>query len=164
MATRLITLIFALLLLSGPARAHDEMPGSVLPYAKYLHIVAEEAGKKGLPIMIMFVADDCPYCKTAKEEFIRPMMKSGEYENKVFIRLIEIDRVEEITDFQGNKTTMEKFAQSHNVSFTPYVKIFDSKGNELVKPIVGITSVDFYGLFLDNAIEDALEKLRTQTR
>ncbi|MDH5191061.1 MAG: thioredoxin fold domain-containing protein [Gammaproteobacteria bacterium] len=163
MAIRLITLVFSLLFLAGLAQAHDERPGSVLPYAKNLQITAEDAIKQRLPIMIMFVTDDCPYCKTAKEEFIRPMILSGEYDDKVLIRLIEIDRTDEIIDFLGKHTTMVDFASKHKAHFTPYVKFFDGKGNEIAKPIIGITNKDYYGMFIDDAIESALEKLR-QTR
>lgn len=132
----------------------------LLPFASNLQTDGELANEKHLPIMIMFVADDCPYCTTAKEDFISPMIKSGEYDDKVIIRLVEIDSADTITDFQGNRTTMEDFAENEKVNFTPYVKLYNAEGKELVKPIVGISSKDFYGMFLDDAIENAGEKLR----
>jgi len=157
MRQHLIYLLFLTIFLNGYAWAKGDMPA--LPVIHDLQADGHTSQSRKIPIMIMFVADDCPFCKTAKQDFIRPMLKSGEYDDKVIIRIIEIDGVDTMIDFQGNKTTMKEFSQNQKVNFTPYVKIFNADGKELVKPIIGISNKDYYGVFLDDAIESAGKKL-----
>ncbi len=158
---RLIHLLFLAVFLVPNGWAQGDIPNvDLLPFARNLQTDGEVANKAHLPIMIMFVSDDCPYCSSAKEDFIKPMLKSGEYNDKVIIRLVEIDGGDTITDFHGNQTTMADFATSEKVNFMPYVKFYNAAGKELVQPIVGISNKDYYGMFLDDAIEDAGKQLR----
>ena len=42
----------------------------------------------------------------------------------------------------------------------PAIKFYDSWGNTLTEPLVGIVSPDFYGGSLDQRIDEALAKVR----
>ncbi|MEJ2655267.1 MAG: hypothetical protein P8Z69_08205, partial [Acidihalobacter sp.] len=52
------------------------------------------------------------------------------------------------------------FARRYHVSFTPTVLLLDAKGRLLAKPLVGLTTEDFYGAFLDEAIDEAVARMR----
>ena len=158
---RLIHLLFfAVILVSNGWAQEDTSTEIALPFVSNLQTDGTHASKKQLPIMIMFVSDECPFCLTAKEDYIIPMIISGEYEDKVIIRLVDIDSSDLLTDFHGNKMTMETFSNKQKINFTPYVKFFTAEGTELVKPIIGISNKDYYGVFLDDAIESAGNELK----
>jgi thioredoxin-related protein len=158
MRQHLIYLLFLSIFLISHAWAKGDMP--TLPIMHDLQADGHISQSKKIPVMIMFVADNCPFCITAKQDFIHPMIKSGDYDDKVIIRFIEIDGTDTMIDFQGNQITMEEFSKRQKINFTPYVKFFNAEGKELVKPIIGISNKDYYGVFLDDAIESAIEKLR----
>ena len=158
---RLIYLLFIAVFLSSGVWAQSDINHIVsVPIVKNLQADGRLANEKRVPIMVMFSSEDCPHCHAVIEEFLEPMIKSGEYVDNVIIRKLEIDGSDIITDFHGKRMSMETFTQHYKVNFTPYIKFFDSNGNELVKPIIGITSGDFYGQFLDDAIKQAASKLR----
>ena len=90
---------------------------------------ARDAGKQG--ILIMFEMDECPFCHFMKQNVLsRPEVQA--YYREHFLNLhIDIEGDVEITDFQGNPTTMKKFAAEHRVRATPVFQFFDLDG----KPI-----------------------------
>ena len=51
----------------------------------------------------MFGTDECPYCKLLKEDFLIPMLISGDYTDKVILREAHIAAGAIITDFSGKK-------------------------------------------------------------
>ena len=57
-------------------------------------------------------------------------------------------------------TTQAQFAMRYRVQMVPTVMLFDAQGNVLATPLVGLTTVDFYGGYLDQAIDEAVSKVR----
>lgn len=90
---------------------------------------ARDAGKKG--IMIMFEMDECPFCHRMRQTVLsRPDVQ--QYYKDNFLNLhIDIEGDVEITDFQGNPTTMKQFAAVHRVRATPVFQFFDLQGNPI---------------------------------
>jgi len=64
---------------------------------------AHQAMEEKLPLLIMFSAEHCPYCVTVKEEFLKPMLRSGEYTDKVLIRRVELDSRQVLKGLKGEK-------------------------------------------------------------
>ena len=51
-----------------------------------------EAGPAALNVpVVLFSASHCGYCTIIKEEFLKPMLLSGDYVDKVLIRKLVID-------------------------------------------------------------------------
>jgi hypothetical protein len=69
-----------------------------------------------------------------------------------------------LTDFGGRTTTHSAFARTRRVKLTPTLDFLDDRGNRLVDPIVGVRLPDFYGTFIDRAIDESIAKLRTETQ
>ena len=65
-----------------------------------------------------------------------------------------------VVDFKGDATTHRKLAATYRVKLTPTIWFVDGDGNVLHKPIVGLTTPDYYGYYLDRAIEESLKKVR----
>ena len=122
--------------------------------------LASHSDEKRLPILLMFSAEHCTYCERLEEDFLKPMLRSGEYEDKVLIRKIKIDGYGNIVDFDGKQVSIDAFASRYHVYVTPTVAFLDSTGAQLAPKRVGLSTPDFYGGYLDQSINAALDVLR----
>lgn len=127
---------------------------------KDLKAVGKHADNKRMPILLMFSAEGCHYCMRVENEFLKPMLLSGDYGDRVLIRQMKIDSFDKIRDFEGKKVTAADFADRYNVFVTPTVVFIDGDGVELAEKRVGLTTPDFYGGYLDQSINEALNILR----
>ena len=141
--------------LSAPTWAAD------LPAASDLRADGERAGRERLPILMFFASHGCSYCYEVEENYLKPRIASGEYRTKTIVRVVYTDSPRSLQDFSGRKTDHAAFARRYGVMFTPTVKLVDAEGVELSPSLVGLTTRDFYGFYLDEAINGALTKLRS---
>ena len=147
-----ITLLILLGLLSLPLAVHS---GPSVPLARDLQ---NEFTSRQLPLMLVFSAEHCPYCELLEEEFLKPMLISGDYSDKVIIRKVELD-YGTLIDFKGQRTTGSELADHYDVSVTPTTLFLDAHGRELTKRKVGVGTVEFFGGELDQSIDRARAKL-----
>ncbi|VAW94733.1 hypothetical protein MNBD_GAMMA22-1624 [hydrothermal vent metagenome] len=120
---------------------------------------AKIAKQKQVPILLLFTQQSCGFCEVVRSDFLRPMLLNREYDNRVLIRQIEYDG-DDVVGFDGKKISMDNFMLPYNVGFTPTVLFLDSSGAELTEQLVGITTVYYYGGFIDDNIALALKKIR----
>lgn len=111
--------------------------------------------------MLEVSASYCEYCELLEEEFIKPMLRSGDYD-AVLIRKIDMDSYYEITDFSGEESTPGDFTRHLKVTLTPTLLFFDGHGNEVSPRVLGINSLDLYGGYLDDSIQAGLKKISLQ--
>ncbi len=155
-------LLFTLLLqLSLSVSADDDLPYVEIKTVTDFSQLAETARTKDKIIMLEVSASDCDYCELLEEEFIKPMLRSGDY-NEVLIRKIEMDSVDTIKDFFGKATNPDEFTRRLKIKLTPTLLFFDGHGNEISPRILGINSLDLYGWYLDEALKSGLQKIKTQ--
>ena len=117
------------------------------------------AEEQRIPVMLLFSADYCEYCTRLMEEFLIPMHRSGEYHDRVLIRELKIDSYIAVRDFDNRSTQPEDLAYRYNISLTPTILFLDHRGRELTARMVGFGPVDFFGLYLDAAIDSAQARL-----
>jgi len=122
---------------------------------------AKIARERQVPILLLFTQQSCGFCEIVRSDFLRPMLLNREYDSRVLIRQIEFDG-DDVINFDGNKVSMDSFMELYNVGFTPTVVFLDTTGKELTEQIIGITTVHYYGGFIDDNIELALKKIRLQ--
>jgi len=146
-------------LVAGPAM----VLAADMPVAANLRADGDQARRERLPILVFFASRSCPYCHEVEELYLKPRLASGEYRNKVIMRVVYIESTKTMRDFRGHQTDHAAFARSNGVMFTPTIKIVDADGVELVPELVGLAPSDFYGYYLDEAISGALTKLRART-
>jgi len=137
----------------------------ILPYVKVLEAVdlqavGNEARVRKLPILIMFSMRDCQYCDVVREEFLKPMLRSGDYVDRVIMLELYSDSDAQLRDFNGQLISSSDLIQRYKAGFAPTVVFLDSQGNEQAERLIGITTRDFYGGFLDEAIDESLQRLR----
>jgi len=131
-----------------------------LPYATDLTREAETSQLRQIPILILFTVPKCAYCERVRQEFLLPMQRNPEYAGKVIMRQVDMRSRDKLIDFTGRATTHAQFSRHHKIALTPTIKLFDAAGNSLTEPLVGLSTPDFYGAYLDRAIDEALAKIR----
>ena len=123
---------------------------------------AELSRSRQLPILVLFSNSTCGYCQAIKDEFLKPMLISGEYDDKVLIRRVEVDTSHSLRGFRGELVFADDLADRYRVDFTPTVLLLDARGRELVPRIIGLDTVEYYGGYLDEAIDRALQSLKSR--
>jgi thioredoxin-related protein len=131
-----------------------------VPWSKSLQQDAAAARAIDAPVLVAFVGEHCGYCERVLNEFLIPMSRNPEYQSKVVMRRIQTSSNRSLKDFDGNKSTHGRFAAGNDIYLVPTVALFDSQGNMLGKPLVGLMTVDYYGMFLDDNIDKAVARVR----
>lgn len=155
--TRLLIASLGWLMLSSLQAGEVEIPS-----LRNLQTDGQTSQQKQLPIVVLFSASHCGYCSIIKEEFLKPMLISGDYTDKAMIRVIEIDSGDDMVDLNGRPISSEAFADRYDISLTPTLAFFDARGNELAPRMVGVTTVDYYGGYLDAAIDASRQRLHAE--
>ncbi len=114
----------------------------------------------GKPLMLVFSAEHCFFCERLKENIVKPMLRSGDYDDRVIIRVTEIDDYGSIKNAKGEQTDPPDLARAYGVRVTPTVLLLGPEGDEVAPRQLGINNEDYYGVYLDEAIEQAREKIQ----
>lgn len=132
----------------------------VVPPVRDLYSLSKVAEARNLPILLMVSQDHCPYCELLKEEILNPMVISGDYINKAVMSVLTIDASKAIIDFNGKKIEPRDVSLRYNATITPTLLFLDYQGNEIQERMTGVNTVEMYGYYLDESIDEALEKLK----
>lgn len=132
-----------------------------VPAARDLRQDAAAARAIDGAVLIVLVGESCVYCERVLNEFLIPMSRNRDYQEKLVMRRLVVSDDEPIRDFAGRPTTPAKLARQYGFRLVPTVLLVDGKGRLLAKPVVGLTTVDYYGMYLDEAIDAAIAKVRT---
>ena len=131
-----------------------------VPVAHDLQQQGRQAQSRQLPIMLTFSADDCSYCELLEEDFLQPMLLSGEYEDLVIIRKLILDDGSSVSDFSGRDIEATQLSDQYRVFVTPTIIFIDGEGRELAERIVGINTPELFGGYLDACIDTARASIR----
>jgi len=153
--------ILLIFILAGSIASAETAEGPRVPMTTDLQADAAQARAVGVPLLVMFSLDDCPYCMVVREEFLDPMQLSGNYRDKVLMRILDMDG-DFVTDFDGRRVEADDLAVRYGAAVAPTVVLLDHHGRLLVKRLLGITTPDYYGVYLDAAIKQSLLRLREQ--
>lgn len=134
--------------------------GGLVPLAQDLALEAKTAEAARLPILVMYSRPNCAYCTQVLKEFLEPMQRNAEYRGKVIMRMVKAGSRAKLRDFSGGMTTHGDFAMENGVGMVPAIHLYDSWGAPLAEPLVGLSTPDYYGGFLDQRIDEALAKVR----
>jgi thioredoxin-related protein len=145
----------------NPAFA-EESPEEGVPYAFDLQKDAALAKEKKGVVLVIFSGAHCSYCETVLNEFLIPMSRNADYQAKVVMRKVEASSTLVMKDFHGSKIPHRSFAGDKGARMVPTVMVFDTEGKLLSKPVVGLGTIDYYGYYLDQAIDKGLALVRGQ--
>ena len=157
--------LFAGLILSMLLPASQSASGAEVsamprvPHTTDLRADAALARQRGVPLLVMFSLKDCPYCMVVREEFLDPMRRNRDYDSKVLMRILDME-AGYVTDFDGRRVEADALAVRYGASVAPTVVLVDHQGKMLSERLLGLTTPDFYGGYLDAAIDESLRRLR----
>ena len=156
-------LLLVLLLQLGTASWADEedvgIPAVSIEPLTDLSMELASVAATGKPLMLIFSAEHCFFCTRLKENIVEPMLRSGDYDNRVIIRITELDSYESIKGADGEPIEPPDLARAYAVRVTPTVLILGPDGKEAAPRQLGINNEDYYGAYLDEAIAEASEKI-----
>ena len=130
--------------------------GDLAADAKYMR-------REQVPMVVLYSRADCPWCDQARA-YLVPMAKNPATRKLARYRQIDLDTERALTDFAGRRTTHRRFADERKVALTPTVVLYDADGRQLGDPIVGMRLPDFYGQYLEQAIDNARRTLQHAPR
>jgi thioredoxin-related protein len=134
--------------------------GITVPVVSDLQQLGEQAQSQKLPILLVFTSIICSYCELLEQDFLQPMLLSGEYRDKVIIRKLELGPGDSVTGFDGRNIMSRELSGRYRVFVTPTMLFVDGSGKELAERMVGINTPELFGGYLDNCIEMALLRIR----
>ena len=147
-------------LLSVDLLAAEVLPAKVSP-AKIAIATATDLRQDALvarqmsaPIMLYFSDPACGYCRKLEKEIFLPMLRSGDYQDRVLLRKISWLSRGLLNDFDGSKRELHAIAERYNVQVTPTMIFVDEDGVEIAKRILGYNGPDFFWFYLDRAIDE----------
>ncbi|MBO1923128.1 MULTISPECIES: thioredoxin fold domain-containing protein [Thiomicrorhabdus] len=139
--------------------------GDVLPLAVDLQKAGQSAAKKNVPVVIFATATWCNYCKKLEQNILYPLLQTTDLEEYGHFSQLVLDKDHwMMKDFQGRDIEMKTLGPKLGVKVAPTTLIFDSQGNQIADPIIGLTLEEFYPGNLERAINQALEKLGNPKR
>jgi thioredoxin-related protein len=154
----------AALTLMAALVAPDAGAGGIQP-AGDLRSDGRAAQRDCKPLLLEFAATYCEYCSLLEREVLNPTLLNRGYDSRVMMRKLLIDRHTPLVDFSGtDNVTAAQLAQRYKVSLTPTLLFVDARGQELTERMVGVTTLDFYGGYLDTALDRARARLRATGR
>jgi thioredoxin-related protein len=144
-----------------PAVTVTAAPAPKVAEVRDLSQAAALSRQQHVPLMLMFSAKGCSYCTVLEEDFLRPMLLSGDYTDKVLIRKVDVD-AGDLRDFDGTPITSAALAARYKVVVTPTLVFLDPQGHQLTRRMVGLSTPDMYGGYLDESINVALGHFKAQ--
>jgi thioredoxin-related protein len=161
--SRTLPLLMALCCLIG-LKANASTPNEQVNVASNLQHDARLAQREHSPVLIVFTRPHCAYCDRVIDYYLIPMQRHADAAGPVLIRQMDMTSSRKLVDFDGRMTTQRAFAHMLKVDFAPTVMVFTPDGKPGAKPLVGLGPEDYYGGYLDRAIEQARGKMRAGPR
>lgn len=133
------------------------MTDQPLPTPRSLRGAVQAAAARGEPLVVLASLTGCVYCAFVRRSHLAPLMREGQL---VAVQIDVQDRTTPIQGFDGATTTPAALAQAWQALFTPTVMFFGPDGRERAERLVGVSSTDFYGVYLEQRLSAARQTLR----
>ena len=143
--------VAALALLAG---AGASIAASHLPPVTDIAAQSAAATQQGGPLVVLVSLPGCAYCETARRNYLAPQAAAGE----ITARELDMTADTPLRDADGTMTTAKQWARARNITVAPTVLFLDRNGRNLANPLRGLQP-DFYGAYLEQAIDTARAKL-----
>ncbi|MDX2418832.1 MAG: thioredoxin fold domain-containing protein [Xanthomonadales bacterium] len=151
-------LISLLVLIAQPPlyAAEREIP-PVNNFAEIGHLSLQQ----GIPVVVFVSRDACPYCRTLRDQILKPMLAADKFAHRAILVEVSLDRVDPITGFEKGQVTAKGFGEFYGAEITPTLLFLDSEGREIGKRLIGISNLELYGHYLQKSIDEALLAIRS---
>ena len=139
-----VTLLCGVQLPVGAAQA-------ALPAARSLPDELALALKGGGPLVVMVSLDGCPFCKTVRENYLSPLRA----QEGLIVVQVDMRSAAPVLDFNAAPLTHDKLTRVWAITIAPTLLFFGPSGVEVAPRLVGVSSRDYYGAFLDDRLAQA---------
>ncbi len=129
--------------------------GKQLQQANNLQELSGLSRETQRPILLLFSQVFCESCHRIKEEILNPMLLNEDDTSRVIMREMLIDEGQTFIDFDGSKRETRELFVDYDMVVTPTLILLDYSGKQLGEMLIGLNTVEFYGWYLDNAIDYA---------
>jgi hypothetical protein len=133
---------------------------SALPPAQDLAADARQMREQRLPMLVLYSREGCGWCERARVHHLDPLAADPASASRVLIRQIDVDRRTALTDFAGKPGSHKDFARARKIRLTPTIELLGPDGELLAEAIVGVRLPDFYGTYIERAIDGARDRLQ----
>lgn len=116
------------------------------------------AAARGVPLVVLYSREECSWCEKLRREHLAPLARDPAW--PALVRELHMDRATPLIDFAGRRTTSADFSRQVKARFAPTVMFHGPTGETLAEAIVGFRLADFYGAYLERAIEQSRARLR----
>ena len=131
-----------------------------LRIANDLHDLGRESDMRKIPVVLFFSSEYCEYCDLVRDEFLNHLSTDPVFMNKLLLREVRMGSNRPLLDFSRQSITHATFTEQRAIDLVPTIQFTDGVGDILVEDIVGVTTLGFYGAYLEQAIEQSLNTLR----
>ena len=131
-----------------------------LRIANDLHDLGRESDMRKIPVVLFFSSKHCEYCDLVRDEFLNHLSTDPVFMNKLLLREVRMGSNRPLLDFSRQSITHATFTEQRAIDLVPTIQFTDGVGDILVEDIVGVTTLGFYGAYLEQAIEQSLNTLR----
>jgi thioredoxin-related protein len=140
---------------NSPVFAEDGYKFVEIKQTRDLAVLAEQSRQHQRAILLMFSGNSCRFCTIAEEDYLKPMLRSGEYDTLISMHKVRLDSDETLIDFDGKATTSSKLAKRYGVFVMPTIIFVDAQGKEVAEKRVGVMTEAYYAGYLDDSIRTA---------
>ena len=131
-----------------------------LRIANDLHGLGRESDIRKIPVVLFFSSKHCEYCDLVRDEFLKHLLTDPAFTHKLLLREVRMNSTHRLLDFNRRLITHTAFTEQRTIELVPTIQFTDGLGDMLVEDIVGVTTLGFYGAYLEKAIEQSLSTLR----
>ncbi|MEE3291518.1 MAG: hypothetical protein VX275_01215 [Pseudomonadota bacterium] len=150
---RLLVFVFLAVAIESAAQGELRM-------ANDLHGLGRESNLRKIPVVLFFSSVHCEYCDLVRDEFLNYLSTDPAFMNKLLLREVRMDSIRPLLDFSRQSISHAAFTEQRAIELVPTIQFTDGVGDILVEDIVGVTTLGFYGAYLEQAIEQSLNILR----
>jgi thioredoxin-related protein len=154
---RLSVFLWLLVVALVPPGVHA---GGGLPPACDLKADAAQARAERKVIVLFFHSASCPFCREVEDTYLPMLLRENAQTPRFILRTVEVRSGQALTGWDGRETTQRDFARAQGVRLVPHLRFVGPDGEALAEDLIGLNPPDFYGGYLDGAIQTAFEKLR----
>jgi thioredoxin-related protein len=142
--------------LTQPWVATAQSQQRTLPESKSLAFEIAQSLKTSKPLVVLVSLDNCPFCKISRENYLIPLMR----EQSVSVVQVNLGHTTAIIDSQGSRTTQAALINSWQIKAAPTILFLGKNGQELAPRLVGGSTSDFYGAYLQERIDQSVASLK----
>ncbi len=129
--------------------------GATLPAPRSLPDELEAALRGKRPLVVMASLDGCPFCKLVRDSFLAPLRADT---GQPVVQL-DMGRQDRVTGFDGRAATHDALLRGWKVRVAPTVLFFGRGGTEVAERLVGASIPDFYGSYLQQRLDAAVQRI-----